>query len=565
MSYLVLARKWRPGTFDDITGQEYITRSLKNAVSTGKTAHALLFSGPRGVGKTSSARILAKALNCKHGPTPNPCSECSFCVEIAEGKSLDVIEIDAASHTGVNDVREIIENIKYLPASGKYKIYIVDEAHMLSQSAFNALLKTLEEPPPHVVFILATTEVHKVPVTILSRCQRHDFKKVPVEQIRERLTTITTAEGIEVGEETLYTVAREADGSMRDALSLMDQLLATFGNSIAHDDAVRILGVLDRNILKSVLHAVIGKDPKSAIEALNLAMEKGIEPKRFAEDLLRGLRHALLIKTCGKDAASELPDEEKREIEEAASAESVETLELLLGQMLEGAEGVQRSFYPQTALEFTLIKLSTLERTIPIESIIKRLEGMSAGVSSGSGTRSEQASYSREPAPRREAPSRMEPERAPERRPAAASPREPARETPPQRPAGKTEPSQASLDGFIQYVKSRNGMLGTTIGRAKEVTLDGGVLTLAFESSLQADRLRNKDRYDSLREYLGEYFTEAPKIEIVEVSHTAEPAKKAAKSSKEEKKKKIHDDPVIKQAEQILGGRVVSVKPREKE
>ncbi len=564
MSYLVLARKWRPGTFDDITGQEYITRSLKNAVSTGKTAHALLFSGPRGVGKTSSARILAKALNCKHGPTPSPCSECSFCVEIAEGKSLDVIEIDAASHTGVNDVREIIENIKYLPASGKYKIYIVDEAHMLSQSAFNALLKTLEEPPPHVVFILATTEVHKVPVTILSRCQRHDFKKVPVEQIRERLTTITTAEGIEVGEETLYTVAREADGSMRDALSLMDQLLATFGNSIAHDDAVRILGVLDRNILKSVLHAVIGKDPKSAIEALNLAMEKGIEPKRFAEDLLRGLRHALLIKTCGKDAASELPDEEKREIEETASAESVETLELLLGQMLEGAEGVQRSFYPQTALEFTLIKLATLERTIPIENIIKRLEGMSAGASSGS-ARPEPAPYTREPAPRREAPSRMEPERAPERKPAATSPREPTREAPPQRPAGKTEPSQASLDGFIQYVKSKNGMMGTTIGRAKEVTLDGGVLTLAFEGSLHADRLRKKESQESLAGYLGEYFTEAPKIEIVEVSHTAEPAKKAAKSSREDKKKKIHNDPVIKQAEQILGGRVVSVKPREKE
>ena len=564
MSYLVLARKWRPGTFDDITGQEYITRSLKNAVSTGKTAHALLFSGPRGVGKTSSARILAKALNCKHGPTPDPCSKCSFCIEIAEGKSLDVIEIDAASHTGVNDVREIIENIKYLPASGKYKIYIVDEAHMLSQSAFNALLKTLEEPPPHVVFILATTEVHKVPVTILSRCQRHDFKKVPVEQIRERLTTITTAEGIEVGEETLYTVAREADGSMRDALSLMDQLLATFGSTIAHDDAVRILGVLDRNILKSVLRTVIGKDPKSAIEALNLAMEKGIEPKRFAEDLLRGLRHALLIKTCGKDAASELPDEEKREIEETASGESVETIELLLGQMLEGAEGVQRSFYPQTALEFTLIKLATLERTIPIESIIKRLEGLAAGASSG-GARAEPAQYTREPAPRREAPSRMEPERAPERRPAAPSPREPARETPPQRPAGKIEPSSANIDGFIKYVKSRNGVIGTYIGRAKEVALDGGVLTFAFESSLHADRLRKKESQESLGEYLGEYFTETPKIEIVEVSHTAEPVKKSAKSGREEKKKKIHDDPVIKQAEQILGGRVVSVKPREKE
>jgi len=566
MSYLVLARKWRPGTFDDITGQEYITRSLKNAVSTGKTAHALLFSGPRGVGKTSSARILAKALNCKHGPTPDPCSKCTFCIEIAEGKSLDVIEIDAASHTGVNDVREIIENIKYLPASGKYKIYIVDEAHMLSQSAFNALLKTLEEPPPHVVFILATTEVHKVPVTILSRCQRHDFKKVPVEQIRERLTTITAAEGIDAAEETLYTVAREADGSMRDALSLMDQILATFGSSIAHDDALRILGVLDRNILKSALRAVIGKDPKSAIGALNLAMEKGIEPKRFAEDLLRALRHALLIKTCGREAASELPDEEKREIEETAVGESIETLELLLGQMLEGAEGVQRSFYPQTALEFTLIKLATLERTIPIESIIRRLEGLSGGAATvaAAGARREAAQHAGEPAPKREAPPRVEHERAPERRPQAPSPSEPVKEAPP-RAAGKMEPYSENLDGFIKYVKSKNTMIGTYIARAKDITLDEGVLKFVFESALQADRLRKKESQDSLREYLGEFFTDAPGIEIVEVAHIDESAKKNAKSSRDERKKKIHDDPVIKEAEAILGGRVVSVKPREKE
>ncbi len=565
MSYLVLARKWRPGTFDDITGQEYITRSLKNAVSTGKTAHALLFSGPRGVGKTSSARILAKALNCKHGPTPDPCSECTFCVEIAEGKSLDVIEIDAASHTGVNDVREIIENIKYLPASGKYKIYIVDEAHMLSQSAFNALLKTLEEPPPHVVFILATTEVHKVPVTILSRCQRHDFKKVPVEQIRERLRTITVAEGIEVSEETLYTVAREADGSMRDALSLMDQILATFGSSIAHDDALRILGVLDRNILKSALKAVIGKDPKSAIGALNIAMEKGIEPRRFAEDLLRALRHALLIKTCGKEAAAELPDEEKREIEETASTESVETLELLLGQMLEGAEGVQRSFYPQTALEFTLIKLATLERTIPIESIIRRLEGLSGGVAPAAGARRETAQYSGEPAPKREAPPRVEHERAPERRPEAPSTSEPVKEAPPRRAAGKTEPAPENLEAFIRHVRSRNSVMATYIARAKEITLDGGLLKLVFEGSVYADRLRKKEYYDSLREYLGEFFTDASGIEIVEAAHSDETTKKNAKSSRDERKKKIHDDPVIKEAEAILGGRVVSVKPREKE
>jgi DNA polymerase-3 subunit gamma/tau len=256
MSYIVLARKWRPKTFDDVIGQEVITQTLKNAVSTGKIAHALIFSGPRGVGKTSTARIIAKALNCEKGPTSDPCSNCTFCREISEGKSLDVIEIDAASHTGVDDVREIIENTRYLPSSGKTKIYIIDEAHMLSQSAFNALLKTLEEPPPHVLFILATTEVHKIPVTILSRCQRYDFKKVSTANIKERIELISSSEGIKIPEETLYLIAQESDGSLRDALSIVDQLIATFGNEIKHEDATGILGVSDKSLIKSTIEAI---------------------------------------------------------------------------------------------------------------------------------------------------------------------------------------------------------------------------------------------------------------------------------------------------------------------
>ncbi len=376
MSYLVLARKWRPKTFDDVIGQEYITQTLKNAVSTGKIAHALIFSGPRGIGKTSTARIVAKALNCEKGPTPEPCSNCTFCQEISEGKSFDVIEIDAASHTGVNDVREIIENIKYLPSSGKTKIYIIDEAHILSQSAFNALLKTLEEPPPHVLFILATTDVHKIPVTILSRCQRYDFKKVPTEKIKERLRLVISTEGIEIPDETLYLISQEADGSLRDALSLLDQLVATFGLEIKHDEAAKILGVLDRSLLRSILKSIFNKDPKRCLEILNEVSNKGISPRRFAEDLLKMMRDVLVIKACGIEAVPGLSDEEKRELEALSQGQSVENLEVLFNLMLQGSEDVNRSFYPRMALEATLIKLAILHTTVPLEEILKKIEAL---------------------------------------------------------------------------------------------------------------------------------------------------------------------------------------------
>lgn len=551
MSYLVLARKWRPQTFDDIVSQEYVTLSLRNAVSSGKIAHAFIFSGPRGVGKTSTARILAKALNCGRGPTPEPCSECAFCREIADGKSLDVIEIDAASHTGVNDVREIIENVKYLPASGKYKIYIIDEAHMLSQSAFNALLKTLEEPPPHVLFILATTEAYKIPVTILSRCQRYDFRKVPVEKIKESLASITEKENIKVAGETLYIVAQEADGSMRDALSLMDQLLATFGSDISHDDALRILGVLDRSLLKSAISGIMDKDPGACIETLNRAIEKGINPKRFAEDLLRTLRYALLLKTCGKEAVHELSDEDKNEIAAVTSGESVETLESLFNHMLDGAESVQRSFYPQMALEFTLIKLATLERTVPLESIIKRLETLSGTLKAGGETKGRfdepRGNYGKKPSASEET------QAAPD-----AGKRVETTGKEPERAAG----DRGSVIGFI---KSRNAVMATRLEQAKDISAEGSVFKITFGNPIHTLHFRKKETETELRKFLKEFYNRDMDVEIAEDSSPRPGGTESGRNERNENRKKVQNDPAIKDAIEVFGGRVVSVKPRQKE
>jgi len=559
MSYLVLARKWRPKTFDDLIGQDYITQTLKNAISTGKIAHAFIFSGPRGVGKTSTARIVAKALNCTNGPTPDPCLNCSFCQEIAEGKSLDVIEIDAASHTGVNDVREIIENIKYLPTSGKNKIYIIDEAHMLSQSAFNALLKTLEEPPPHVLFILATTEVHKVPVTILSRCQRYDFKKVAVDKIKEQLASITSKEQIKIQDETLHIISQEADGSLRDALSLMDQLIATFGTDINHEDALNILGILDRTLAKSTIEGILKKDPKFSIDVLNQAVEKGISPKRFAEDLLRTLRYALLIKTCGKNSITDLSDEDKTAFEDLLKDENVETLETLFNLMLEGAENIQRSFYPLMALELILIKLSTLDRIIPVEDIIKKLDNLSKSL----GSPKQSAGRFDEPTETyKSAPS---PKKAPKLAEKIAATNTDTTETEPVQ--ANTKPSGSkSTEDFIQFVKTTKPVIGKRLEQANEIIIDGSIVKIICETqSAQSNYLKRKESQTALDALIKEFFSDGVKLQIEEVSLKNPENNKTKVEQKAEKKEKLKNDPVLKEAIDIFGGRVISIKPNHKE
>lgn len=314
MSYMVLARKWRPQIFDDLTGQEPIARILKNALANNKVAHAYIFSGPRGVGKTSTARILAKALNCENGPTPDPCGKCQSCIAVADGSSIDVSEIDGASNTGVDNIRDLREKIRYAPSAGPYKVYIIDEAHMLSTSAFNALLKTLEEPPPHVIFVLATTEPKKIPPTVLSRCQHLPFSRISGHKIKDRLQTIARSEGITVASPPLEMIARAADGSMRDALTLLDQI-TSFSDDITASDVQDLLGITDAETLARLADSVIDGNSKEIIALIATLTDSGTDLKSFTRDFLQFIRNLLVAKiTDDTGGILDLGEEESRAI-----------------------------------------------------------------------------------------------------------------------------------------------------------------------------------------------------------------------------------------------------------
>jgi DNA polymerase-3 subunit gamma/tau len=392
MSYLVLARKWRPQSFDDIAGQEHITRTLSNAIRSNRIAHAYLFTGVRGVGKTTAARILAKALNCEKGPTPNPCNQCSFCAEITSGNCIDVLEIDGASNRGIDEIRQIIENVRYQPAQCRFKIYVIDEVHQVTRDAFNALLKTLEEPPPSVKFILATTEPHRLPETILSRCQRYDFRRITLRQIVRRLDEISQQEGLKITKGALVLLAREADGSMRDAQSLLEQVLACVepGSTSPDETPVdeqlleEILGLAERQVLYELSNAVIQGNAQRCIELIAKVVVEGRDLGRLSRDLVEHFRNLLVVRLAKADAKEaeafgkgqllDLPDQEIEDLRTQVADLSTETLLDYFDFMAAGDEEVNRSANPRFPLETVLIRLSTLPKTLPITQLLERLE-----------------------------------------------------------------------------------------------------------------------------------------------------------------------------------------------
>src|SRR5512136_2782673 len=339
MSYLVLARKWRPQVFEEVVGQRPITQTLQNAISQNRVAHAFLFTGARGVGKTSTARILAKALNCENGPQINPCNHCTTCREISSGISMDVIEIDGASNRGIDEIRELRENVRYTPAKGRYKIYIIDEVHMLTPEAFNALLKTLEEPPPHVIFVFATTEPHKIPATILSRCQRYDFKRIPLREVIGSLRKIVEKEEIQISQRGLLSIAQESEGSLRDAQSLLDQVIAYAGKNIHDEDVAEVLGLIDRKMLSDTIEAIADRDVERCMKVIEHVYHFGYDLQHFCRELLQYLRNLILIKVSQHpEGLVELPEEEFMLVKKQAEKFEFEQLNHLFTLLLKGEQ-----------------------------------------------------------------------------------------------------------------------------------------------------------------------------------------------------------------------------------
>ncbi len=384
MEYLVIARKWRPQQFDDVVGQEHVTTTLKNAIDKVRVGHAYIFTGPRGIGKTSTARILAKALNCVKGPTATPCDKCPSCEGIIAGNSMDVLEIDGASNRGIDQIRELRENVKFAPSSGKYKIYIIDEVHQITSDAFNALLKTLEEPPSHVKFFFATTEPHKVPATILSRCQRFDLRVISPVEIVERLSHISEVEKIKIDKSACFAIARYAHGSMRDAESILDQLVSFSEGKINEEDVISMLGLVRESILREMTDALIQGDCRRGLEIIASVAEEGKELPLFLADWISYLRSIMLVLILGEseDVAGVSPDAWSAIVKQSRNV-SKEQMLFVLDILTRAEQQMKWSLSPRIFLELSYLKAATVKDRVNIGEILEKIHSLEKRLAKG--------------------------------------------------------------------------------------------------------------------------------------------------------------------------------------
>ena len=375
MSYLVLARKYRPQTFEEVIDQTHVIRTLTNAIASDRVAHAVLFAGPRGTGKTTVARILAKAMNCSQGPTATPCNRCRSCRDITVGSAVDVFEIDGASNNSVDQVRELRENVKYMPAHSAHKIYIIDEVHMLSIPAFNALLKTLEEPPAHIKFFFATTEPNKIPITILSRCQRHDFKRVKLESMTAHMRAICEKENFRISQQNLAIIAREAGGSMRDALSLLDQVLTCAEGPVDEQQVLDLLGVIDRQLIFDIAAAIFTGNATAVLEIVEEIYDRGHDMKRLHADLLEHFRHLLVVKMGEKvSRLVDLPAHEIEQMQQQVTEITPAAIRQIFDLLFREESRIKYSMHPKLALEMAIFRLLEARPSLPIDVLIEKLD-----------------------------------------------------------------------------------------------------------------------------------------------------------------------------------------------
>jgi DNA polymerase-3 subunit gamma/tau len=552
MSYLVLARKWRPQRFEEIAGQSHITRVLSNAIRTNRIAHAYLFTGIRGVGKTTAARVLAKALNCVKGPTPEPCNECDHCKEIAAGNSMDVCEVDGASNRGIDEVRQIIENARYQPAKCRFKIYIIDEVHQVTKEAFNALLKTLEEPPPFVKFILATTEAHRLPETILSRCQRFDFRRVSLREMVQRLKEIADAEGLRITDGALLLVAREGDGSMRDAQSLLEQILSYVDPKEAGEESGRkidealledILGIAERKILYDLSSGIFGGEAKRCLDIVARVANQGLDIVRLTRDLVEHFRNLLVVAVAaGKQPETkdpegfrlllDLPDQEMEDLKKQAAGVTPDLLMDYFDILAAGEEEVARSSYPRFALEALLVRLSTLPKTLPVAEVIGRLEALEKRLSTGEARPPRPDNRSAQAEPRPEAPEKAGP---------------PARDL-----AGSDMTDVWKQ--FVAFVNKEKKLLGSYLEKVTPVNVVPGEIKI--ESDDRMGYLKDPENIAFLKDFARRFFSRETIVSVF-----ASPAKTPAASAGGTMEKTVSANPdMVQEAMRIFGGSIKEVR-----
>lgn len=376
MAYLVLARKYRPQSWESLVGQSHVSATLKNAIEHERLAHAYLFTGPRGVGKTSAARILAKALNCENGPAPEPCNACTNCTEIAEGRSVDVFEIDGASNRGIDEVRNLRENIKYTPVHGKYRIYIIDEVHMLTSEAFNALLKTLEEPPSHVLFIFATTEPHRVPSTIMSRCQRFDFRRIGVKEISSHLKKICEQESIRIDDDALMMIAKKADGGLRDSQSILDQMISFTGEHITAEDVVKALGIIEQDVFFEVTDVVLEKDVQKGLDLVDRIVSAGYDMAEFMEGIISHFRNLLVAVSCNSPELLEVTETVRERYKTLVPKFKEEDILRYIRIVTDASTTLRYSHHPRIPLELSIVKMIKMDHSVTFDQLIEQIHSI---------------------------------------------------------------------------------------------------------------------------------------------------------------------------------------------
>ena len=541
MSYEVLARKWRPQVFQDVIGQDHITQTLMNAIKSDRLAHAYLFSGARGVGKTSVARILAKAINCPEGEPGIPCNRCHVCAEITHGSSVDVQEIDGASNRGVDEIRELRENIKFMPSGGRFRIYIIDEVHMLTKEAFNALLKTLEEPPPHAKFFFATTEPHKVPVTILSRCQRFDFKRIALSKIVNHLERITKAEGIDLSRAGLTLIAREAEGSMRDAESLLDQVVAFAGNKVETEHITDILGIVDRDLLSESSLAILEGSAQRCVEIVNRVYNQGYDIKEYYKALMDQFRNLLIGLVAPQGDLLDISDDEINEIKRQGEMAGIQKVQQCLNLLIAREEDLKYTSHPRLVLETIMIKLCRLGEVLSFDDLIRKIGELEQRLS---GSFPSKPDSEDEASTSRLADHRLEWKRE-------------GKEAKALQPTA--ENSQLRWEELLKFLLTKNGPMANILKEWRLHGLNSDVLEISRgASAFSSSYLDEPERLGRLADYCREFFGREIKIKIVANNVEGNPGEGQPKESTpiEAEQNPVEAAPPVRNVLEIFEGQI---------